>query len=58
MKSSDGLIELLIRNGIKPTYDSTKDVELAQSFMPTRYTGQTTKAKKPASIKPSNNKGK
>lgn len=54
MRTSDGLIELLIRNGIKPTYDSKKDVEIAKSFMPPGLTGQTTKTKKTDSIKSSN----
>jgi hypothetical protein len=33
MKTSQGLIELLIRLGITPTLDSAKDVELAKAGM-------------------------
>jgi hypothetical protein len=33
MKTSQGLIELLIRLGITPTLDSAKDVELARVGM-------------------------
>jgi hypothetical protein len=33
MKTSQGLIELLIRLGITPTLDSAKDVELARVVM-------------------------
>ena len=36
-KSSDGLVELLLRHGVKPTHDSKKDIELARSFMPRGY---------------------
>jgi hypothetical protein len=33
MKTSQGLIELLLRLGITPTHDSAKDVELARVGM-------------------------
>ena len=34
MKTSQGLIELLQRLGIKPTFDRVKDIELAKIKMP------------------------
>lgn len=36
-RTSDGLIELLKRHGIEPTYNSAIDVELARKFMPKGY---------------------
>ena len=36
-ESSQGLIELLKRNGIKPTGDSKKDIELAKHIMRKPY---------------------
>jgi hypothetical protein len=33
MKTSQGLIELLLRLGMTPTHDSAKDVELARVGM-------------------------
>lgn len=36
-ESSQGLIELLKRNGIKPTGNSKKDIELAKRIMRKPY---------------------
>jgi hypothetical protein len=38
MKTSQGLIELLLRLGITPTHDSVKDVELARVGMARPFT--------------------
>lgn len=37
MRTSDGLRDLLIRHGVKPTMDSEKDVNFAREFMPKPY---------------------
>jgi len=39
VKTSDGLRDLLIRHGVKPTGDSKKDIELARKFMPKPFNG-------------------
>ena len=36
-RTSDGLRDLLIRHGVKPTMDSKKDIELARKIMPMPY---------------------
>ena len=36
-KTTQGLIDLLTRHGVKPTGDSRKDIKLAQSFMGAPY---------------------
>ena len=36
-RTSDGLRDLLIRHGVKPTMDSKKDLALAKKFMPKGY---------------------
>lgn len=35
--TSKGLNQLLERNGVKPTGDSKRDIELAREFMPLNY---------------------
>ena len=37
METSEGLILLLIRNNVYPTFDSKKDVEQAKKFMKPDY---------------------
>jgi hypothetical protein len=39
-KSSTGLIQLLERNGYKPTGDSIKDIAQARKFMPAKFKGE------------------
>ena len=38
-RTTKGLISLLERHGIKPTFDSKKDIQLAREFMPAPYKG-------------------
>jgi hypothetical protein len=35
--SSEGLIGLLLRNGVTPTFNYKADIELARQFMPPDY---------------------
>jgi hypothetical protein len=37
LRTSDGLRDLLIRHGIKPTMESKRDIELARQFMKKGY---------------------
>jgi len=36
-KTTQGLIDLLTRHGIKPTGNPSKDIKLARAFMPAPY---------------------
>jgi len=36
-KTSQGLIDLLLRHGVKPTYDSNRDIELGRLIMGKPY---------------------
>jgi hypothetical protein len=38
--TSQGLIDLLLRHGVKPTYDSSKDIELGRLIMGKTYEGR------------------
>ena len=38
--TSQGLIDLLLRHGVKPTYDSNKDIELGRLIMGKPYEGE------------------
>jgi len=42
-KTTQGLIDLLTRHGVKPTGDSSKDIKLAQSFMGAPYNNKESK---------------
>ena len=45
-KTSQGLIDLLLRHGVKPTYDSNKDIELGRLIMGKAYEGSRNDNKK------------
>jgi len=36
-KTTQGLIDLLTRHGVKPTGNPSKDIKLARAFMPAPY---------------------
>lgn len=36
-RTSDGLIDLLLRHDVEPTYESKKDIKLAQKLMRPSY---------------------
>jgi len=42
-KTTQGLIDLLTRHGVKPTGNPSKDIKLARKFMPAPYNNKESK---------------